>query len=470
MEDEIRSGDLGKICGALGCRCPDGREPSARSDRVVASAASDAGLTIAAVRRDALAASEGATDFGAYFTYFSFFIVVSALLLALLFFRLGIEQRLRQIGILRASGFTIAHVRSLLIAEAVVLATIGAAVGMMAAVGYGQLMVYGLRTWWVGAVGTNRLTFRFSAIPLLIGASAGIVTAIVCVTVSLRAVARLSPRTLLHAQAIDSDRSISAPTRRLAIVKWICAPPHAVMLLAGFSGLGNRAGLFFGAAAVLLTAAMCQFSVVAACTRERRRLPLADGRCGGLVFEALRSDHLEAFYRPRSSPPPRSSSFRWMPSGKEARFQAICIPGPVALLCSVQSEVPLLASPNEAAGRETLVLNAPDFSRIRFARFRLRPGQDASCLNLYRPTTPTIIAAEPGFIEQGRFSFAASMARHRCRACQSVVTATPAGDRCGPGDRRCDVARVRAPRLGRRYVFDGRRAVIGRLSCSLSAP
>ena len=54
------------------------------------------GVTITSVRALALDASSGATDFGEYFTYFSFFIVVSALLLVVLFFRLGIEQRLRQ--------------------------------------------------------------------------------------------------------------------------------------------------------------------------------------------------------------------------------------------------------------------------------------------------------------------------------------------------------------------------------------
>src|SRR4029079_16301992 len=64
------------------------------------------GLTISPVRANALPAAIGATDFGEYFTYFSFFIVVSALLLTVLFFRLGIEQRLRQIGILRAAGIT----------------------------------------------------------------------------------------------------------------------------------------------------------------------------------------------------------------------------------------------------------------------------------------------------------------------------------------------------------------------------
>ena len=66
------------------------------------------GVTITSVRALALGASSGATDFGEYFTYFSFFIVVSALLLVVLFFRLGIEQRLRQIGILRATGYTAA--------------------------------------------------------------------------------------------------------------------------------------------------------------------------------------------------------------------------------------------------------------------------------------------------------------------------------------------------------------------------
>jgi hypothetical protein len=47
---------------------------------------------------------------------------------------------------------------------------------------------------------------------------------------------------------------------------------------------------------------------------------------------------------------------------------------------------------------------------MRFTRLRVRQGQDASCLNLYRPTNPTIVAPESGFIESRRFSFAASLA------------------------------------------------------------
>jgi ABC-type antimicrobial peptide transport system permease subunit len=368
------------------------------------------GLTIAAARRDALAASEGATDFGAYFTYFSFFIVASALLLSVLFFRLGIEQRLRQIGILRASGFTMAQLRRLLLVEALALAMLGSAIGTIGAIGYGKLMVHGLRTWWVGAVGTTHLTLHLSVLSLLIGGLAGIATAVICVTISLRAVARLSPRTLLQAQAIDSERAIAAPTKRLTIVKWACAIAALGMLLAGFTGNGDSAGLFFGAAAALLVAAMCQLS---AALRGRESTPITERGGRALWRLGFRS----AAYRPARSVLSAAliaaaafiivsvDAFR---RGSAFSTEVHSGTGGFALLAD--SEVPLLATPNDPAGREALVVNAPDFSRIRFTRFRLRPGQDASCLNLYRPTTPTIIAPEAGFIEQGRFAFAASMA------------------------------------------------------------
>ena len=64
------------------------------------------GFSVFAARTQALAASEGATDFGEYFVYFSFFLMAAALLLAALFFRLSVEQRLREIGMLRAMGYS----------------------------------------------------------------------------------------------------------------------------------------------------------------------------------------------------------------------------------------------------------------------------------------------------------------------------------------------------------------------------
>ena len=70
-----------------------------------------AGFTARHVRAEAAAAAQGTTDFGEYFLYFSFFLVVSALLLAYLFFAVGLEQRTREIGLLAAVGFSPAAIR-----------------------------------------------------------------------------------------------------------------------------------------------------------------------------------------------------------------------------------------------------------------------------------------------------------------------------------------------------------------------
>jgi hypothetical protein len=43
-------------------------------------------------------------------------------------------------------------------------------------------------------------------------------------------------------------------------------------------------------------------------------------------------------------------------------------------------------------------------------RLRLRPGDDASCLNLYRPQRPRIVGVPRKLIDENRFTFAASLA------------------------------------------------------------
>src|SRR5262249_15954694 len=166
------------------------------------------GLAVQLVKEQSLQASRGATDFGEYFTYFSFFLVVSALLLTALFFRLGVEHRLREIGLLRAIGFSVKQVRSLFLREGLALATLGGGVGLIAAVAYGALMMFGLRTWWVGAVGTALLELPVTSESLLIGALSGIVTALVCVWWTLRSLRESSPRSLLAGSVEDRGSRI----------------------------------------------------------------------------------------------------------------------------------------------------------------------------------------------------------------------------------------------------------------------
>jgi ABC-type antimicrobial peptide transport system permease subunit len=370
------------------------------------------GVTVQPVRRLAAEASVGATDFGQYFTYFSFFIVVSALLLAVLFFRLGVEQRLRQIGILRAAGFAVGTVRRLLVGEAVALALAGGLIGIAGAIGYGQLIVHGLRTWWIGAVGTTQLTLHLTAGSLLGGALGGIIAAILCVVLSLRAVARLSPRALLTAQAIGQEPVADARVaRRNRTIGLVLAVLAIAAIVAGLATDAAQAGAFFGAGAASLAGAMFLLS---AWLRSRPSGVIA----GRGVKPMLQLGFRSAAFRPSRSVLSAAliaaaafiivSVDAFRKSGGEIADDRSSGTGGFVFIAT--SELPLLHNPNDAAGREGLIVSAPEFEQTTFTRFRVRPGDDASCLNLYRPTAPTIVAPEKGFIEEGRFTFAGSLA------------------------------------------------------------
>ena len=405
--------------GLTGMRLPvapgqDGRQLAdsltAELRRIVVPASQ--GLVFTPVRRLALAGATGATNFGEYFTYFSFFIVVSALMLAMLFFRLGVEGRLRQIGILRTSGFTTAHVRRMLLAEALVLALVGSAIGLAGAVGYAHLIVFGLRTWWVGAVGTTLLSVHTSASSLVAGALGGIGAALVCVFWSLRPVARRSPRDLLASHSLDlPPGSDSGRSRRTARFGVLAAVLGMSLMTLGFVSPATQAGAFFGAGAVLLTAVLLFLSswLRASDARAvRGRGGWAVSRLGfrGAAFRPARSVLSAALVAAATFIIVSVDAFRR--EGGEHTADPRSGTGGFALLA--QSEVPIVHNPNEPGGRDALLLRAPELSRVRFSRFRLRPGEDASCLNLYRPGNPAIIAPEPAFIESNRFTFAESLA------------------------------------------------------------
>jgi hypothetical protein len=370
------------------------------------------GMSAYPARQLALEASTGATDFGEYFTYFSFFLVVSALLLTVLFFKLGVEGRLKQIGIMRAAGFTVAVLRRMLLAEAALLAIVGALLGVAGAVLYARIIVHGLTTWWVGAVGTDLLRLHVSPVSLAIGAAAGVLAAIICVAVSLRTVARLSPRALLTAQGLENvgvDAGRPRRNRRLALA---FAAIAIALIAIGFSGR-IQVGAFFGAGAALLVASLL---ALAAWLRARDarlitgRGPWAVARLGfrSAAFRPARSVLSAALIASAAFIIVSVEAFRR--GGGELTQDPRSGTGGYALLA--RAELPFVQNPNEPSGREAMLIQAPELEAARFTRFRVRQGQDASCLNLYRPTNPTIVAPEAGFIESNRFSFSASLAEN----------------------------------------------------------
>ena len=119
------------------------------------------------LRADGLQASKGATDFGMLFSSLSIFIILAVAWLVEMFFRIGVEQRSREIGILQAVGYPLARIRRRFLLEGGIIAGIGSLLGCLLAVGYAQLMIFGLHTWWLPAIGTPFIEFHASLWSLL---------------------------------------------------------------------------------------------------------------------------------------------------------------------------------------------------------------------------------------------------------------------------------------------------------------
>ena len=372
------------------------------------------GMAVRDVRATGLAASRGATDFGAYFVYFSFFLVASALVLAALFFKLGVEQRIREVGLLRAVGFGPADVRRLFLAEGVLLAIVGSAAGVVLAVGYAGLMMMGLRTWWVDAVGTDALTLHVSGVSLAAGAVGGVATAVICIWWTLRGLAAISERSLLSGQ-LEPARFADAEHRR----SWLAGRevPVAVMLaLAGLTlmaasttGLVAPTGAFFGGGTLLLASTL--FACAGALRRPVRSV-LGGHGWWAVSRIGLRNTHHRPGRSVLSIAVIASATFLLI-SVDAFRRDGQADPGDRGsglggYTLSIETLLPVVHDPNTQEGRDAL--NLFDLESVTFEPFRLLPGDDASCLNLYAPTHPRILAPQDSFLAEGRFAFQGSLA------------------------------------------------------------
>ena len=69
---------------------------------------------------------------------------------------------------------------------------------------------------------------------------------------------------------------------------------------------------------------------------------------------------------------------------------------------------------NTPEGRESLNLNNTNDDAVlrdtKLINFRVRPGDDTSCLNLYQPRNPKIVAPPEAFLRDNRFTFQGSFA------------------------------------------------------------
>lgn len=361
------------------------------------------GLVFRPIKAEQLAAANGGTDFSMFFLMFSFFLIVAAALLVAILFRLNVEQRARQLGLMGAVGFTRGALRKMALAEGMILAAVGSAVGLAGAIAYTWLILLGLRTWWVGAVGTTALSLHISPLTLLYGFVASALVAACTIAWAVWRVGGEAPARLLAG-------GWSARFRRPGAFAWLrwCAAVvalggAAVVVVALRGGVSVEAG--FGGGALLLVALLAWTAAVLRPRRSRQPAPLRSlvalgmrnasrhtarsALAVGLVaFAAFTLITVAAMKQDGSANPDRRDS-------ETGGYRLI-----------LDAAIGLGGDLNTVQGRKLMGITDPEnplYAAAHFTSLRRWAGQDISCLNLTRPTAPTILGLPREMIDRGGF-------------------------------------------------------------------
>ncbi|MFM7071517.1 MAG: FtsX-like permease family protein [Planctomycetota bacterium] len=378
------------------------------------------GLEFLPLKARSLEAARGATPFDALFLSLSFFVIGAALLLVALLFRLGLEQRATEIGLLLAVGWTVRRVGRTLAIEAAAVAAAGAVLGILAGIGYAWLMLAGLRSWWLGAITTPFLTLHITARSLLIGYVSGVAVSVLVTIGSLRALRRAPIRPLLSGQmaAAVADSSAGSPKRPISgrgRERWVMLGLASVGIAASVAAAGlsaeAQAGSFVAGGgcflAVMLIATWRWFrgessrSQVLATT-----LPRLAARNAGR--NASRSTLTIGLVASACFLIVAMSAFRQQPTAGGV--------GGFSLLA--ESAQPIFVDLNSPAARTDLWGDkAGQLDGAQVFSWRIQPGDDASCNNLYQATQPRVLGVSRAFMEDAdnvaagtRFTWAKSAA------------------------------------------------------------
>lgn len=384
------------------------------------------GLAIQPVKFLGLRAASGTTDFSGLFIGFSFFMILSGLMLISLLVRLGIERRASEIGLLSAIGFSPNSVNRVLLLEQFSVVLFGAVIGIIAAVGYAGLLIYGLRTLWVGAVGTTELRLSVQPVSLVIGFVGTLLAAGGSAWWGLRGLRKLSPRELLAGQTelVDRDEARAARRERLRkIASRLLKLSVAIIAIAvffrtshqaAFSGLSWATVLFFVVGMSTLTSAVCAF---AAWLDGDRAVSIIGSGPVALFRLSLRNATRQRRRSLLSLSLIASATFLLVAVAAGRRDPAVETPDPNSgnggFLFVAESSTPLVHDLSTSDGRVKLDLrpraesnDAKLLSEMRAVSFRVRPGENASCLNLYQTRVPTILGVPQEMLDKLGFKFA----------------------------------------------------------------
>ena len=356
------------------------------------------GFQFLSLRADGLQAAAGTTDFGMLFSGLSLLIIFSVSYLIEMLFRIGVEHRSREIGILRAVGYPLATIRRRFLAEAGILAGIGTLIGCGFAIGYAQLMLFGLKNWWLPAIGTPFVELHVRGVSLLIGVLISLGVVLFSIQVTIRRLGKSPTASLLagvsdFAEARAQAESPETLTRSQSVMRliYISVFVFAILMVIVLGWRDNPILILLASTLSTVSVGWLAFDrwlssqkVPKHLTRRRfalknaARHPAHSNGC--VMMVSLACCIVVAVGVNRQEAPPQTTY----------AFVA-------------EAVLPLHHNLNTEDGRFELGFSDEEselLSESEVIPFRLLPGEDVSCLNLYQPQRPAILGISDAVLDE----------------------------------------------------------------------
>lgn len=348
------------------------------------------GFVFQPVKAQGLEAASGTTPFDGLFLGFSMFLIAAALMLLMLLFRLGVEGRSREIGLLAALGFSHSRSRLLLAIEAMCVALVGAAAGTLLGVFYAWAMVTALETLWVEAISAPFLEVHVGSWSLPIGFALGVAAAAAATWWTLRNVLRQSPRDLLAGTVTEgrAEAGGQRPRRPWRVAEVALAGAAALGVWGATQSGMAQAGSFFGVGALvlvgLLVLARRHWQRAAAARTRARHTSLVSLALANLARRPGRSTLTLGLVASASFLLLAISAFHLAPTERGTGGYDWFATTAAAVHYDLGTE----------QGQLELAFRDDEIERLAgcvVESLRLHGGEDASCLNLYQTSQPRVL-------------------------------------------------------------------------------
>ncbi len=360
----------------------------------------DLGMAVEPIREMGVQAAQNGTDFSGLFIGLSFFLLIASVVLTSLLFRLNLETRSSQVGLLDALGFKQKQVRGFYLQEGFAVALLGGLIGLLVSVLYTRLVFEILNTLWFEIVRTDVLQIKIFPVTLFTGLAISIFISLLAIYFSITRFQKQRTADLQKQTGSEEKKG------RRILIDWIIYLSLAIsagIFLFQVIGSGPlNPSLFFASGAMLLFGLALVFRKILFRLESKnqaqfhlRKVALLNlSRNKGRSLTIVTLFALGTFIVVSTG----SNKLDLFANAQEKSS------GTGGFMYFAQTTMPVLYDVNNTEKRvEEGIFE--DFTAVQLQKV---DGDDASCLNLNRITQPAILGVDTDGL-MGRFSFAAKI-------------------------------------------------------------